>query len=185
MPELVVLQSTFERLQRHARPLVDTVDSVINRALDALEQQDGQEVSDVKPVDVKRQIDPQSLPSMTHTRILDATVAGETVVHPSWNMLFKRVLIRAMDQVANFDELRRLCPVNLIEGREEGAGYQYLSELDVSYFNLPADKACGALVAVARSLDIGIEVTFKWLPKKGAERPGERAHLSMPEKQIG
>ena len=38
MPEIAIENSTFERLQRHARPLLDTPDTVVNRALDALEK---------------------------------------------------------------------------------------------------------------------------------------------------
>ena len=41
MPEIMIEQSTFERLQRHATPLVDNTDTIINRALDALEQRKG------------------------------------------------------------------------------------------------------------------------------------------------
>lgn len=37
MTDITIEHTTFERLQRHAQPLVDSSDAVINRALDALE----------------------------------------------------------------------------------------------------------------------------------------------------
>ena len=38
MPEITVTESTFERLQHHAKPFVDTPDMVISRALDVLDE---------------------------------------------------------------------------------------------------------------------------------------------------
>ena len=40
MRKVDITERTFERLQRHAVPLVDTADTVINRAFDALERID-------------------------------------------------------------------------------------------------------------------------------------------------
>ncbi len=42
MPDISLSQAAFERLQRHAKPFVDTPETVILRALDALEQTTGQ-----------------------------------------------------------------------------------------------------------------------------------------------
>ena len=44
MPEITVTESTFERLQHHAKPFVDTPDMVISRALDVLDAIAGQVV---------------------------------------------------------------------------------------------------------------------------------------------
>ncbi len=41
VPEVTITNETFMRLQRHARPLVDTVDSVISRLLDLADASGG------------------------------------------------------------------------------------------------------------------------------------------------
>ena len=41
MENIEINQATFERLQRHAKPFVDTPDIIINRALDALGLSEG------------------------------------------------------------------------------------------------------------------------------------------------
>lgn len=184
MPDFAIEQSTFERLQRHARPLVDTTDIVINRALDALEVREEQTDPKENPAVVERLIDPRALPNLTHTKILDATLAGDRVSRPNWNLLLERVLIRAMKQLANFDKLRQLCPANMVEGHKDDEGYRHLAEIDVSLQGTSANHACGALVAVAQSLRIGLEITVMWRPKKDAKFPGEKARLCIPGEPV-
>ena len=53
MAEIKIEDATYERLQQHAKAFVDTPDTVINRALDALENQ-GRKDGDI--------VDPRSLP---------------------------------------------------------------------------------------------------------------------------
>lgn len=175
MPEIAIEQSTFERLQRNANPLVDTVDMVVNRALDALEHRKG---PPPLPTAV-RQIDERRLPNLTHTKILDASLDGKQIVKPTWNLVVERLLIRAMKQLADFDQLRKLCSVNMVLGRKEDEGYRYLAEIDVSFQGLSANDACGALVVAARNLRIELEIVFIWRDREGAAHPGERARLNV------
>ena len=182
MPDIAIEQSTFERLQRHAMPLVDTTDMVLNRALDALESQEGKADRKADPPLVKRRIDPRALPDLTHTKILDASLAGERVAQPKWNILIGRILVSAMKQLANFDEVRKLCPANIVQGNKSDEGYRHLSEIDVSVQGMSSNDACRALVAVAQSLGIGLEITLMWRPRDGAAYPGEKARLCVPGK---
>lgn len=180
MPDIAIKQSTFERLQRHAMPLVDTTDMVLNRALDALESQEGETDRKEEPPLVKRRIDPRALPDLTHTKILDASLAGERVAQPKWNILIGRILVSAMKQLASFDEVRKLCPANIVQGNKADEGYRHLSEIDVSVQGMSSNDACRALVAVAQSLGIGLEITLMWRPRDGAAYPGEKAWLCVP-----
>ena len=180
MPDVTIEQSTFERLQRHARPLVDTTDLVVNRALDALEEREahlaGGEVHAVS----ERRIDPRILPNLTHTKVLDAWLEGETIAKPNWNLLLDEMLIRVTKRVSDFDKVRKLCPVNMVRGRKEDEGYGYLSEIDVSVQGLDANAACRTLVMAAQGLGIGLEIGFMWRHREGAAHPGEKARLIVP-----
>lgn len=182
MPEIIIEQSTFERLQRHAKPLVDTTDSVLNRALDALESQENDAGSEQNDVAIERQINPRTLPNLTHTKILDASLAGQHVVRPNWNLLLDKMLIRAMKQLGSLDELRQLCPANMVQGIKEENGYRHLAEIDISVQGMSANDACAALVAIAQSLRFDLKITFMWRPKEGAMYPGEKARMEFSGK---
>ena len=178
MFNLEIKQSTFERLQQHAKPLVDTTDTVVNRALDALERIDS---SATPTADLERQIDPKRLPDLTHTKVLDVLLGGERVDNPNWNLLVDRILILAMKQFHNIYELRKTCAVNMVQGHKINEGYRYLTEIDISVQGMPANEACRALVIVAQRLKIELDITFFWRSKEGAAYPGERARLCLFE----
>lgn len=180
MPQITIEDSTFERLQRHARPLVDTPDMVVNRALDALENREDPSTPESESSAVERSIDPRKLPNLTHTKVLDASLDGIRVVRPNWNSLIETVLVRATKQFEDFDELRKRCPVNMVAGCKEDEGYRHLAEINVSVQGMSANDACAALVIAAQSLRLELEVVFLWRAKEGAAYPGERARLTIP-----
>ena len=181
MPDITIEQSTFERLQRHARPLVDTTDTVVNSALDALEDKELHVAIRRDHAASERQIDPRTLPNLKHAKVLDASLEGERIIKPNWNLLLNEMLVRAMKRLSDFDKLRSLCPVNMVRGRKEDEGYGYLSEIDVSVQGLDANGACRALVMAAQGLGIGLDIGFMWRHNEGAAYPGEKARLIVPE----
>lgn len=181
MLNLEIKQSTFKRLQQHAKPLVDTTDSVVNRALDALDHNNRIATPAVDSSIDERQIDPKRLPDLTHTKVLDALLGGERIDKPNWNYLVDQILILAMKQFQNINELRKTCAVNMVQGRKKNEGFRYVSEIDVSVQGIPANEACRALVIAAQRLNLELEITFIWRSKEGAAYPGERARLCLFE----
>jgi hypothetical protein len=179
MPEITIQQSTFERLQRHAKPLVDTTDTVIVRALDALDLRLAEDDGAGPAPEAERLIDPRALPSLTHTKVLDASIEGQRISKANWNRLLEEMLSRAMKRVGSFEKLRPLCPVNVVRGRKEDEGYSYLREIDLSVQGQDANGACRAIVMAAQSLGIAVDVGFMWRLKDGAAHPGERARIQV------
>ena len=179
MPDIPINQSTYERLQRHAEPFKDTEDAVVNRALDALENRKLLTAPGAGPDASARAIDPRNLPSLKHTKVLAASVNGEDLVRPNWNLIMERLVVGAMNKLRDFDELRRRCPVNMVRGRKEDEGYHHLAEIDVSVQRRSANDIGRALAVGAPSLGIEVEVTFVWRAKEGAAYPGERGRLSL------
>ena len=96
MREITIQRATFERLQRHAKPFVDTPDTVIIRALDALDQTVVEHVPNGQFTETEQLLDPLSLPDLTHTKIQDASIDGEPIRKPKWNLLRDEMLLRAM-----------------------------------------------------------------------------------------
>jgi len=186
MPQITVLDQTFERLQRHAKPLVDTSDTVINLALDALEQLTAPPASsNGRGAEPERRIDPRALPNLTHTKVLDASLQGVPVAKANWNLLLDEMLRRAMKRLGTFDKLRQLCPVNMVKGRKEDEGYGYLSDIDVSVQGQDANGACRTVVTAAQGLGMAVDIGFMWRHKESAAYPGERARLQIPGSNAG
>lgn len=178
MPKVLIESVTFERLQGHAKPLVDTIDSVITRALDALEREAGH--PEAAPVTVEtneRNIDPRQLPKLTHTKVLDAALAGRQIERPNWNLLLDEALRLGMKHVGSFDKLQQLCPVNMVKGRKEDDGYGYLGDIDISVQGQDSNGACRGIVTMAQALGISVEIGFMWRHKESAAFPGERARI--------
>ena len=176
--------ATFERLQCHAQPLVDTVDAVVNRALDALEIEERQREGEV-PSAGEHEVDPERLPDLTHTKVLAARLAARDVERPNWNRLLDRVLLLSEGRVTDVDGLRRLCPANTVEGCKTDEAYHYLPEIGISVQGLSANEACAALTATAWGPGVGLDVAFLWRPKEGATHSGERGRLQLPRTPRG
>ena len=179
MPEITIKQSTFERLQNHAKALVDTPDSVIMRALDALDQIKKKPSSNGKPTEAEVRLDPFELPDLKHTKIMDASIDGEKLSRPNWNCLLDEMLRRARKRTGNFEGVLELFSVNLVQGRKEDEGYRYLSEIDTSVQGQPANGASRAVIAAAHALGISLDIGIAWRPKKGAAFPGERRRIVL------
>ena len=184
-PDLTIEKTTFERLQRHAQPLVDTVDAVVNRALDALET-DAWTQPDEGSLAVVRAVDPDRLPDLTHTKVLAARLGPEDIEKPNWNRLLHRVLVPSKGQVAGLDELRRVCPANMVRGTKTDEGYHHVREIGISVQGLSANEACAALTATGLG-GWGSRLTSR---SCGARRKGRRARARgagcrYPERRKG
>lgn len=178
MPDISIQNETFERLQKHAKPLLDTSDSVVNRALDALEGR-GKAIPESDSKIHRRQVDARNLPDLRHTKVLAAKINGQEVVRPNWNRLLERAIFCAKEQLSGIDEIQKICQINLVQGRKEDEGFRFISDLDVSIQGLSANGACSALVDLVSRLGFQFELTFRWRSKKGAASPGELAFLSI------
>ncbi len=179
MPEITIEQSTFERLQHHAKPLVDTVDTIINRAIDALEQHEEHFVPKERLAASERELDPYRLPSLKHTKILDASIGGKSIDKPKWNSLVEQMLVQAMKHFGDFQKLTRLCSVNMVQGYKDDEGYRYISEIDISFQGLSAEATGSALLMLAQSLGVELDIGFMWRRKEEAAYPGEKARLKI------
>ena len=180
MPDISVSDVAFERLQRHAKPFVDTPETVILRALDALERVTGQPISEeILDGSPELDIDAKALPRLTHTKLLEASIDGERLARPNWNSLLDEMLRRAMQRVGSFEKLHGICPVNMVKGRKEDEGYGYLPEIDVSVQGQDANGACRAVVTAAQALGMSLDIGFMWRLKESAAHPGERGRIRI------
>ena len=117
--EIEIFEHTFNRLKEQANPAelkrAETMDAVINRALDALVEM-SREVNDTLegPGEMpreERRIDPEALPKMTHTKVLDAAIDGEKIKNPKWNNLLHRMIVRSRREISDFEAFWAQQPV--------------------------------------------------------------------------
>lgn len=177
MPQIAIEKSTYERLQRHAVPFADTPESVILRALDALEAGDVIPGMDAHMPATERCINVSDLPDLTHTKVLYACIGESEVTRPNWNRILEDLICRAVEQGQTFQILRQRCPANLFDGRKTTEGYRYLAPAGVSVQGQDANGACRSAVALAKALALPLNVAFMWRQKVAAAYPGEGGRL--------
>jgi hypothetical protein len=182
MPQIAIADATLARLQRHAVPLIDTFDTVINRVFDAYERQDRNDTDAAPafPHDAARTFEASSPPDLTHTKVISAKLDGSPVAKgANWNGLLKQAVRLAARRAKTADDLKRLIITNFAPGKREGDGYEYLTDADVSVQGQDANNAWRGLFHLAQQLRVPIEVVFLWRHKEKAAFPGETGRLSV------
>jgi hypothetical protein len=134
MPAIVIPDSLFARLQKLAVPLVDTPVTVIERLLSSYEAQTGQagtaagqtERRDGRKPQLQSELDPRTVPSLKHTRILAAEFAGRKA--DGWSSLVHVAHMEAVRRLGSVEAVRRISTAKLILGRASSerakAGYR-------------------------------------------------------------
>lgn len=166
---------TITRLEKHAKPFVDTVDTVINRILDAYEATREQaDDSDIVTGGKIHDFDPSSPPNLTHTKVL--SVQFNRIKFPredtNWNSLLNEAIRVARKHAKSDDELRRVILTNFIFGKKEDEGYRYLEDIKLSVQGQDANAAWKATFNIARLLHLRFEIVFAWRIKAEASHPG-------------
>jgi hypothetical protein len=176
MPQIAIADATLARLQKHAVPLLDTFDTIINRIVDAYEAHNGEGTvaAASEPVDTTRTFEASSPPDLTHTKVLSAKLDGSPLAKGvNWNGLLKQAVGLAKSRVKTSDELKRLVIVNFVPGKKDGDGYEYLPDAAVSVQGQDANNAWRGTLHIAQQLGVSVEVVFLWRHKEKAAFPGE------------
>ena len=183
MPQVEISPSTFRRLQQHAAPLFDNMDTVINRALDALDEMPREgNISRGERI-----IDPEYLPDLTYTKVLDAAIDRRKIEKPTWtSLLHEEMIVRSKRDIPDFEAFWARLRVRMVSGRKENKSWTYVPELGVSvivaenYWEQYTNSACRAIIAAAQRLGLALDIGFAWHDKAGAAHPGERGRISVP-----
>jgi len=130
-----ISSATFVRLQRLAVPLVDDIETVINRLIDSYERQPqaATAVQPLPPLSNARAFDPASPPDLTHTKVLSVKFDGKLLARgANWNGLMMEAIRKAAASATAAEDLKRLIIVNFVHGRKEDEGYKYMPGADIS-----------------------------------------------------
>jgi hypothetical protein len=175
-PSVDLSPATFTRLQAHAVPLVDTIESVINRLLDAFETKSGAPVAagDSGAPSPTRQFNPNTPPDLTHTKVLGIEFDGKPLARgeANWNGLLIAAIRAARAKAKSTAELKKLVVVNFVEGQKSDEGYRFLSDIGISVQGQDANGAWRGACHVAQQLGCELKATFIWREKEAAAFPG-------------
>jgi hypothetical protein len=183
VPSVELSAQTFARLQSHAVPLVDNIETVIRRLIDFYESRDSAPVPDV---DVSaggkiRQFNPLSPPSLTHTKVLAIEFCGQPLEHgqTNWNGLLNTAVRTAKSRAKTAADLKQLVIIPYLNGQKTDEGYRYLPELGLSVQGQDANGAWKAACHIAQKLGLPLTARFVWREKNGAAFPGITGQFSV------
>src|SRR5947209_11729353 len=147
---LELSQATIARLQKYAKPFVETVDSVINRILDDYEKtsRGGGEMEieaevQPSPIEAIRDFDPADPPNLTHTKVVSVRFNGTRLsrADTNWNALVNEAVRFAVKSLKKEENLKRAILANFVFGKKENDGHRYLPDVNVSIQGQDANSA--------------------------------------------
>lgn len=179
MQSISLSDETFAKLQKLAKPFIDTPESVIIALADEeLKRRVATPDPNRRVMDEQvLRLDPDRHESLTHARLISATVDTRALHRPKWNTLLDHLHVLARKRLGSFDALRRVSGAHLREGKYEDNGFHYLPDADLSVQGVDSNLAWDHALGLARQLRIPIQVRFEWRTKDGAARPGQTAIL--------
>src|SRR5208282_6675972 len=123
MPSIQIPDSLFERLQKLAVPLVDTPVTVLERLITVYEVHMtpvSQVAARPEPAEKpnpksQQELEPSTVPSLRHTRVIAAEFAGRKA--DAWNNLMQVAHIEAVHRLGSVEAVRRVTTSKMIPGR--------------------------------------------------------------------
>lgn len=181
MPVIEISNETDLRLQKIAKPLVDTYDTTIARLLDQ---------SDALPAVVKHappaaigaplsddgrvmEFDWRNPPSLSHTTLTLVRLNGDALVKADtyWNAVLLRVIEEAHQRGMTSDNLFKFLTVNKAKGEKVENGFKFAAGPKISFQGQTSDGAFRQIFELASKMEFELEVRFRWQPKEGAAHP--------------
>ena len=182
---IIVSRQTYDRLQSLAVPLEDTPDTVIAKLLDMQDKNRPPQPAPRSNTDNYREVDivvpnPLDPPSLKHTKLLRAEIAGNDMTKPNWNALRQRIIEIALERSdGDLRWLQENCPINAVEGHKVDEGFAHYPAIGFSIQGQDANHAWQSTATLAATLDISVKAWFQWRVRNGAVHPGKRGLLEV------
>src|SRR4051812_30609479 len=105
-PQIQLSPATFARLQKYAEPLVDDIESVINKIIDSHESKGGATPPSPPPGAKDYGSTP---PNLTHTKVLSMEIGGKVLDKSAgWNGLLNEAILQAAAKLDDLQALKEL-----------------------------------------------------------------------------
>lgn len=190
MPNVDISENTVVRLQKFAKPLVDTFDTVIQRLLDAYEENDVFDIPGTKPAGPGQPIKDDGAtklfnwrnpPVLAHTTVYQVTLNGETFSKGDtyWNTIMYAVIRAAHKHGKTAEQLNQLLFVNHAIGMKTDNGYKFMNDIGLSIQGQNSDNAFRQAFELAAHMKFTLEVFFRWQNKPEAAFPNETGAFTI------
>ncbi len=169
-PNIFLSEGLFSRLQQHAVAFVDTPETVISRALDALEI--GETVTAPTSA-APRSFNPASPPNLAFTTPRKITLDGKTFTKGEtyWNTLMFASIKAAASKGCSPEQIASMMEVPHTLGKKAGNGYVFIEEAGISVQGQTSNGAWKQSSRITEELKIPLRVEFIWQNTEKAAMP--------------
>jgi hypothetical protein len=176
MPTVTISQTNFLRLQQFATPLVDDLDSVLAKVLDAYENSVGDRAgAPAADDDLSVKTYPfDNPPNLTYTSVSSVTIGGKVFDNKYWNPILFEMIGHAAKKIGMAD-LRPHLDVNYKDG--EFDKFYFVKDAGISVQGRDANLCWRSIMKVAKAANISIEVDFYWQDQPTAAHPGRKGRF--------
>lgn len=177
MPQVTLEASTIERMKAYAEPLVDTLDTLILKGLDAIDMLSKK--AD-EPVSSERIFNPASPPNLAYTTVKSITWKGKRLgtSETYWNPLML-LAVKELPKHMTKEEGRALILCNKFTGKKEDNGYKYVEEMGLSIQGQDANNAWKTTYNILKEIKEPVEIVFAWQDNPKAASPGAFGKFSV------
>jgi hypothetical protein len=180
MQHIEISDDNFQRLQKVAIPLVDTLNSVITKLIDSYETNNSNYNNNINKIGNNyEKFEPDKIPPLLHTKLMSARFNDLVPEKTNWDSLVRLALKQVFDKYKNTGELYRLSGANVVDGQKNDEGYKFVSSHNFSYQGVSAEEAAKIVVRCAKALGCKTFFEFEWRNKDAAYRPGKRGAVAL------
>jgi hypothetical protein len=172
-----ISQSNFTRLQKHATPLIDDLDTVLAKILDVYERsRPGEPEEPATEDDLSVRTYPvDNPPNLTFTSVNSVRIDGKEFSNRYWNpILFEVIRVAAIKM--GIDKLKPFLDVNYKDGEQEK--FVFIKEAGISVQGRDSNLCWRSIMKVAKAAKIAIEVDFFWQDQATAAFPGRHGRFA-------
>ena len=180
MSDIKISDRTFERLQRHAVPLVDTIETVIDRALDSLEgdvPSTGHAPAHASAPKLK--FEAHGAPDLLHTKIHFVTINGEPFKPLYWNSIMIEMIVQASAKIGDAISLEKHVLARCERGEKTDKGFKPVPGTGLSVQGQDSNGAWRTIAHLSKQLGIPVKIDFGWADDRGAAYPGQLAEIEI------
>lgn len=169
--------NTYERMQKIAKPLDDTPDTVIQRLLDSYE---GKKFGERKKTESSENrnviiLEAENPIDLTHSKIHEGKFGGIKV--KNWFELVSVAHKVGLKELGSFNELRKMTISNIVEGDKVDSGYKPIKGADISIQGANANMSWISALKIAKRLKKPVKIEFRWRHKSSAKYPNKKGML--------
>ena len=163
MQHIEISDDNFQRLQKVAIPLVDTLNSVITKLIDSYETNNSNYNNNINKIGNNyEKFEPDKIPPLLHTKLMSARFNDLVPEKTNWDSLVRLALKQVFDKYKNTGELYRLSGANVVDGQKNDEGYKFVSSHNFSYQGVSAEEAAKIVVRCAKALGCKTFFEFEW-----------------------